>query len=161
MSSSNETTRLADLSVAIRESTLKRLRRVPAGSENWRPSPGALSFGDIAHHLLEADLWLLRKLVEPELGAMTAKAGEAGDVDTQGFASLIDRLELSGQVRSGRIEKLAAADLERLVPDDRFGGDVTLWWVIVRGNLDHEAHHRGQLATYLRIVEDRESGSRG
>ena len=40
------------------------------------------------------------------------------------------------------------------MPDDRFGGDVSLWWVVVRGNLDHEAHHRGQLATLLRIIED-------
>jgi uncharacterized damage-inducible protein DinB len=159
MSSPTETTRLAELSVAIRDSTLKRLRRVPAGAENWRPSPGALSFGDIAHHLLEADLWLLRKLAEPKLVAMTAKAGEAGEVDARGLSDLIERLELSGHVRSGRIEKLAPADLERLVPDDRFDGDVTLWWVIVRGNLDHEAHHRGQLATYLRILEDRRGES--
>jgi uncharacterized damage-inducible protein DinB len=38
--------------------------------------------------------------------------------------------------------------------DDRFGGEVTLWWTIVRGNLEHEAHHRGQIAVYLRIVND-------
>jgi uncharacterized damage-inducible protein DinB len=28
--------------------------------------------------------------------------------------------------------------------------EVTIWWIIVRGNLDHETHHRGQLSVYLK-----------
>jgi uncharacterized damage-inducible protein DinB len=39
-----------------------------------------------------------------------------------------------------------------LVFDDRFGCQVSVWWVIVRGNLEHEAQHRGQVASYLRIL---------
>ena len=28
-----------------------------------------------------------------------------------------------------------------------------MWWIIVRGNLDHETHHRGQIAAYLRMLD--------
>lgn len=150
-----DSARLAELSLAIRESTLKRLRRVPAGRENWRPSAGSLSFADIAHHLLEADAWLERKMADPSLGKMVAHAGDAGEVDAGRFLALVDRLVRSGEARAARLASLTPEELESLVPDDRFGGPVTRWWVIVRGNLDHEAHHRGQLATFLRLLDDR------
>jgi uncharacterized damage-inducible protein DinB len=39
--------------------------------------------------------------------------------------------------------------------DDRFDKDVSIEWIILRGNLDHEIHHRGQLAVYLRTLNDR------
>jgi uncharacterized damage-inducible protein DinB len=35
--------------------------------------------------------------------------------------------------------------------DSRFG-EVTVWWVIVRGNLDHEIHHRGFIGAYLKML---------
>lgn len=124
------------------------------GAEGWRPSAESLSFADVAHHLLRADAWLLEKLTDPSLGGMVARPGEAGETDRPRFLGLIERLEVSGRERAGRLATLSASDLERRVPDDRFGGEVSVWWVVVRGNLDHEAHHRGQLATYLRILED-------
>ena len=124
------------------------------GSENWRPSPRSLSFADIAHHLLHADAWLWRKIESPALEKMSAQSHEAGVVDAAAFAGLIDRLEASGRERATRLARLSQAQLESLIPDDRFEGEVSIWWVAVRGNLDHEAHHRGQLATLLRILED-------
>ena len=150
-----EPTRLAELSAAIRDSTMKRLRRVPPGAENWRPTADSLSFADIAHHLLHADEWLGRKLAEPSLGKMTAQAHESGPVDSAAFSRLLERLEASGRERATRISGMSAAGLDAMIFDDRFGGDVSTWWVIVRGNLDHETHHRGQLAALLRIFGDR------
>ncbi|HEX9799075.1 MAG TPA: DinB family protein [Thermoanaerobaculia bacterium] len=150
-----ESNRLAELSLAVRDSTLKRLRRVPPGAENWRPSARSLSFADIAHHLLNADSWLFEKLVNPSLERMVAHAGEAGDTDGPRFLDLVERLENSGRERAARLAEMSQSQLETLVPDERFGGEVSVWWIVVRGNLDHEAHHRGQLATFLRILEDR------
>ena len=36
------------------------------------------------------------------------------------------------------------------------GKEVSVWWIIVRGNLDldHEIHHRGQLSSYPRAILD-------
>jgi uncharacterized damage-inducible protein DinB len=145
---------LAKYASAVRDSSLKRLRRVPVGHENWSPSKNALSFADLAHHLVAADEWLFEKLEDPSLRGMVARAGEAGQVSHSEFEETLARLEQSGVRRAELLASLDAASLERALPDDRFGGEVTLWWLVVRGNLDHEAHHRGQIATYLRILAD-------
>ena len=147
----NEGERLAELSRATRDSTLKRLRRVPRGLENWRPLDDALSFADQAHHLVEADRWLFRKLEDPTTPSMVAQTGEAGRCSRSEFLRLLDQLKELGERRASLLAGLDATALGETVPDDRFGGDVTVWWVVVRGNLDHEVHHRGQIAMALRL----------
>jgi uncharacterized damage-inducible protein DinB len=66
----------------------------------------------------------------------------------------VDRIAKLEQCLADKIsvlETFSSDQLEEKIPDDRFGGEVTKWWVIVRGTIDHEIHHRGQLATYLRM----------
>ncbi|TFH58615.1 MAG: DinB family protein [Candidatus Zixiibacteriota bacterium] len=150
--SSFESLRLAQLSIAVRESTLKRLMQVPDGFENWRPTEASLSFADIAQHLIDADSWLFQKLETPELPAMRGQAGLVSVHSREDYNGLVEKLREIGERRRALIESLTDADLSRLIYDDRFGSEVEVWWTIVRGNLDHETHHRGQVAAYLRIV---------
>ena len=148
----SESSRLAQLSVAVRDSTLKRLLQVPEGFESWRPTEASLSFADIAQHLIDADNWLFQKLQTPELSPLQGKSGLVDVHNRAVFDDLIDKLRKIGERRTTVIESLADTDLSRRVLDSRFGGEVEVWWIIVRGNLDHETHHRGQVAAYLRIV---------
>ena len=139
---------------AVRESTLKRLRAVPQGSENWRVSPGALSFAELAQHLLDTDDWLHAKLDDPGLEPIQAQAGTLTVADRQQYTDLLDALERSGERRERLLASLEPEAWQRQIHDARFGGEVSVWWIVVRGNLDHEIHHRGQIATYLRVLED-------
>jgi uncharacterized damage-inducible protein DinB len=147
-----EAENLAAFSRAVRESSLKRLRLVPEGGENWRPTPESMSFADLAKHLIDADDWLFRKLEDRTLEPMVGHAGDAGEVTRGGYLDLLAQLEKTGRRRSNLIAALSPSQLAEPVFDRRFGGEVTVWWVIVRGNLDHEVHHRGQLAAYLRLA---------
>jgi uncharacterized damage-inducible protein DinB len=156
----DENTKIAELSRAVRASTLKRLRLVPEGFENWRPSKKSLSFADIVHHLIEADRWLFRKFEEPDTPKMVAQAGEAIPCSRREFLQLIDQLAELGEQRSLFLESLNPIVLNKKVYDDRFDSDISVWWLIMRGNLDHEAHHRGQIASYLRLIQDRANESR-
>ncbi|MEP6768512.1 MAG: DinB family protein [Acidobacteriota bacterium] len=149
---SSDSLRLAEFSKAVRESSLKRLKLVPESLENWTASPGSMSFADLAHHLIEADEWLFRKLDDSSTPAMVGKAGVVTILRRAQYESLVDRLTVLGAIRAERIASLSIPELERLLPDERFGGEVSVWWVITRGNLDHEAHHRGQLAAWLRAL---------
>ena len=146
-----EAARLVELSRAVRESTLKRLVRVPIGSENWRPVEGALSFADLAQHLIDSDKWLFAKLENPKLLAIDATPGCVTIADRAQFETLVERLRVLGRRREEVIGAMSKESLATVIPDDRFGGEATVWWVVARGSLDHEAHHRGQLAAYLRI----------
>ena len=150
--SSSENERLAAFSTAVRESTLKRLRQVPEGRENHRLSADSMSIADIAAHILEADLWLFEKMNNSELPPMTGRAGTTGEIDHSAFEALIDRLETAGCRRAEIITGLDADGLGRILPDSRFGGETALWWIILRGTLDHEIHHRGQIALLLTSI---------
>lgn len=145
--------RLAELSTAVRESTLKRLRLVPEGCENWRISPETMSFADAAQHLIDADRWLFKMLELKKMKPMVGKPGLAHVSSRGQYLSLLEELTQIGARRSEMLEKMTEADLSERFFDERFGGEVTVWWIIVRGNLDHEIHHRGQIAAYLRAID--------
>ena len=111
-----------------------------------------MSFADVAFHLIEADLWLFRKLADPGLSPMVGRAGTTNISARDQFTALCDRLEALGQERAALLGSLSPAQLDATVLDQRFGGVVTCWWVVVRGNLDHEVHHRGQVVAWLRAA---------
>jgi uncharacterized damage-inducible protein DinB len=144
--------RLAEFSRAVRESTLKRLKLVPQGKENWRVSPDAMSFADTARHLIESDQWLFKKLADKNLPHSDGKAVEEVPVSRAEFEKYIEDLEQLGKKRAEALANITDDQFSETMHDNRFGM-VTLWWIIVRGNLDHEAHHRGQIAAWLRVVE--------
>ena len=127
---------------------------MPAGMENWRPADSAMSVADLAHHLIEADDWLVKKLADPATESMLGQAGLFDNIGRDQYEALLSRLEGSGERRVEALRQMTDEDLDDKIDDDRFGGDVSIWWVLVRGNLDHEIHHRGQVATYLRIIDE-------
>lgn len=145
--------RLAELSTAVRESTLKRLRLVPEGYENWRISPETMSFADVAQHLIDADRWLFKMLELKNMKPMVGRPGLAHITSRGQYLSLLEELIQIGAHRSKMLEEMTEADLSERVFDERFDGEVTVWWIIVRGNLNHEIHHRGQIAAYLRVID--------
>jgi uncharacterized damage-inducible protein DinB len=145
--------RLAELSTAVRESSLKRLRRVPPNRAHWRPLEDTMSFADVAYHLLQADQWLSKKLEDPRLTGMTGHSGDASNLSEEDFEALLGALEESGKQRAAMLQALSDAALESRMYDDRFDRRVTVWWVVMRGTIDHEIHHRGQISVYLRLLQ--------
>ncbi len=124
---------------------------------NWRPIEGAMSFAEQALHLMECDRYLFDKLDDKVVQPVDGPTDRFEATSQSQYSSLVTDIERTGRQRAGRLEKLSEVDFSRRLDDRRFGGEVTLWWLVVRGNLDHEIHHRGQLAAYLRmsgIVKD-------
>jgi uncharacterized damage-inducible protein DinB len=153
-----ESQRLAELSKAVRESTLKRLRAVPAGHENWRIESEGMSFADIAQHLADADRWLFEKHKVKNLDPIQGRSN-CVNIATRGqYEMLLMRLIECGRERALFLEKLTADKFGEKIHDSRFGGEVSVWWIIVRGNLDHEIHHRGQIAAMLRMLNSKKRG---
>ena len=148
----SESEELAEFAAAVRDSTIKRLKQVPAGKENWRITPDAMSIAEIAYHIIEADKWLIKKIENRDLEPMQGKKGTIKIDNNIEFHELINRLQESGEKRCSFIKKLDKSKLQLAIFDKRFGKEVTIWWIIVRGNLDHEIHHRGQLSAYLKVL---------
>lgn len=144
--------RLAKFSEAVRESTLKRLTIVPPGAENWRISEGSMSFADIAQHLIDADRWLFKMLETKNCPRMVGVSGSAYIKSRDEYLGLIEELKQTQEMRRTLLEGLPDEEFDIMMHDERFG-NVSAWWVIVRGNLDHEIHHRGQMVAYLKLAK--------
>jgi uncharacterized damage-inducible protein DinB len=155
--SDEEPRRLAEFARAVRDSTLTRLRSVPPGGENRRFDDESMSFADLAYHIAEADHWLFAKLNDPSRPAMSGRSHVVEVSDRRAYEALLEELEQTGRRRVELIASMTADLLARELPDERFGGTASVWWIIVRGNLDHEIHHRGQIAALLAAVRREES----
>ena len=144
---------LLEFSRAVRRSTIERLAKVPPAKENWQISSDSMSFADIAAHLIDTDEWLIKKIKKKKLKPILGKAGSVEIGKHTDFIALIENLKISGERRADFIGKLNETDLQEKIFDERFGKEVFVWWIFVRGNLDHEIHHRGQISAYLRAIE--------
>jgi len=148
----SEGKRLAEFSIAVRESTLKRLRLVPEGYENWRFSEETMSFADLAQHLIDADNWLFEMLRTKNLEPIVGKPHLVEVTRRDQYLGLLDELEQAGTRRAEMLESITDTQLSEMIFDRRFGRKVSAWWIILRGTLDHEIHHRGQIVVYLRAI---------
>lgn len=146
---------LIEFCKTVRESTLKRLEKVPQGYENWKVSPNALSFAEVAKHLIDCDNWLFEKIKNPELKSIETETALIKHCDEYGYKELINELRKMLKVKIDFIKTLDVDKLNSKMFDDRFNGEVSIFWIILRGNLDHEIHHRGQMAVYLRVLKDK------
>jgi uncharacterized damage-inducible protein DinB len=145
---------LIDFCIAVRGSTLKRLKIVPEGYEDWRISKNSLNFAEIVKHLIESDDWTIKKINEPSIKSILPEKGSMGNCSKEEFNSLILELEKSLERKIKFIDSLDRDKMESEIYDDRFNDEVSIEWIILRGNIDHEIHHRGQIAVYLRMLKE-------
>ncbi len=146
---------LVEFSEAVRESSMKRFRNVPHGYENWTYLKGKMSFSDLVQHLIDADNDLFERLVNKKDFSLGGNAGAVQIKSRTEYEALLVNLENSGVARKSLIEGYDDEDFKTMIYDRRFGENKSAWWILVRGNLDHEIHHRGQLSVYLNLVTDR------
>ncbi len=146
---------LVDFCRAVRGSTIKNIKAVPEGFEYLSISKNALSFAEIANHLIDTDEWLIKKIKDPAIKSILAEKGSIENCSKEQFNTLILELEKCLDRKIKFIGSLDKEKMESKIYDDRFNGEVSIEWIILRGNIDHEIHHRGQVAVYLRVLNDK------
>ncbi len=143
---------IIDLFKTVRSSSLKRFKLVPQGKENWRIAEDKMSIADIAHHLIELDKWTIEKLKNPELKAIDGVVNAVSIANRNEYDKLLNDFEniLEGKILA--VKNMTYWEFDKKIYDDRFNKEVSLWYVILRGNIDHEIHHRGQISAYLQMI---------
>ena len=147
---------LKDFMKAVRQSTLKRLLKVPECYEHWKISKDPLSFAEVAKHLIDIDEWLVNKIRNHELKSIETQTAVMKECSREKFLELVEGLKKSLDEKLNLIEGLGRNELDGKIYDDGYDTEMTLAMFILRRNLDHEIHHRGQLAVYLRVIENLE-----
>ena len=84
---------LTEFCRSVRGSTIKRLEIVPEGYENWKISPGALSFAEIAKHIFDLDNWLFEKIKNPELHSIETETAVIKNCDRHEFNQYVTGLD--------------------------------------------------------------------
>ncbi len=141
---------------AVRAKTRNLFPKIPADKITWAPHPQALTLGQLIRHLRQAEAglldvvrkgswWYLEERIGPPLtsyvGPATDKVEEIKQFEDAHAATIAFVREASEEV------------LEREYRSERLKRSLK-GWAIILGMGEHEAHHRGQMATYLRLLGD-------
>lgn len=132
---------------SIRRRTLTYVRSIPADRIDWRPKTGELTCGDIVRHLAAAELMFVGAAVE-------GKWRYAGHERDNEHGSLVDALNTLETSHTEAIKILATLrDAGLSEPRPSLTGDPAVKaWRLLMAMVEHEIHHRSQLAVYLSLL---------
>jgi uncharacterized damage-inducible protein DinB len=144
---------------------------IPEEHFDWRPSPTSFSCGDLVRHLMQAEIFWSRLLVKSAASEAFDPFGLEGDAEQRMQIFRRPNLESAANPAYGTSfgEALARwSDIERRtdenlrqIPDRALHAveaqhPLTLvrapLWELMLLMIEHEAHHRGQLSAYLKML---------
>jgi uncharacterized damage-inducible protein DinB len=130
--------------------TRRMLERVPSDKGVWKPHPKSFALGHLAQLVARLPGWITLALQKPVLDL-----GEFGGYSFDTTETLLG--EFDRNAREARHELGLATDAAFAGPWSLKRGDQVFFTlpvgVIVRQNINHLVHHRGQLSVYLRLLD--------
>ena len=129
----------------VRSRTLKVADLVPADKMEWAPTEGAMTFGDLIRHLAVVERWMFVENVFGRPSRYASHGRELADGRDAVLAFLRDMHAESMR----ELARLTDEDLDRQATTP--GGQPLAVWKWLRGMVEHEAHHRGQIYLMLRL----------
>jgi uncharacterized damage-inducible protein DinB len=130
--------------------TRRVLERVPGDRGTWKPHPKSFALGHLAQLLSWMPGWLTTTLRETELDLRGGPGYSFETTDT-----LLEQFDRN--VREARAAIEGAKDADFMVPWSlKIGSQVAFTLpraAVVRQNINHLVHHRGQMTVYLRLLD--------
>ena len=125
------------------EVTKKVIAAIPDAKSDYRPDPNARTAAELARHIAASDVHFAESVANLKFD-MTG-----GPTDKP--ASIAEVLAWYDERMNRALARLEAMSAEQLLTPINFAGVFNLPAVLYLGFLNnHNIHHRGQLATYLR-----------
>jgi uncharacterized damage-inducible protein DinB len=132
------------------QSTRRVLERVPADKLEWKPHPKSFSLGHLAQLVSWMPGWITNALTETSLDL-----GKAGGYSIEQPSALVAGFDKN--VAGARAAITASKDHDYQVPWSLKHGERVLFTTsrkeVIRQNISHLSHHRGQLTVYLRLLD--------
>jgi uncharacterized damage-inducible protein DinB len=135
----------ADYFASIRRRTRSFVRTIPADRLGWSPRAGEFTCGELVRHLAAAEQMFVGAVVE----GRWRYPGHTHD-STQTLDELIAELEVGHAVALERLRALDDAVLAQ--PRPTLNGPPARAWRLLMALVEHEIHHRSQLALYLALM---------
>ena len=129
----------------VRRRTINFIRAVPPNRIDWSPREGEFSCGDIVRHLAAAEKMFV--------GAAVEGRWEYSGHDRSLTGSLEEATAHLEACHSGAMTTLRGMDDTDLYqPRPTLNGPPVKAWRLLMAMVEHEVHHRSQLATYLALL---------
>lgn len=130
--------------------TRRVLERVPSDKAEWKPHPKSFAIGHLAQLVARMPGWITGTLNAPSL--------DLGSFQGYSFEKTETLLEtFDKNVHEARQALSAASDAAFAAPWSLKRGDQVFFTLpvgaVVRQNINHLVHHRGQLTVYLRLLD--------
>jgi uncharacterized damage-inducible protein DinB len=130
--------------------TRRMLERVPSDKGQWKPHPKSFALGHLAQLVARMPGWVTMTLQRPVLDL-----GEFRGYTFETTQTLLG--EFDQHVREAREALASAKDAAFAGPWSLKRGDQVFFTLpvgaVVRQNINHLVHHRGQLSVYLRLLD--------
>jgi uncharacterized damage-inducible protein DinB len=129
----------------IHERTMRVVRCIPPDKVDWSYRPGKFTLGDLARHIAAINRYMYAETLQ---GKPSRYAG-CGKELAPTYDDVISLTEARHGESAEIISRLTNLNDKCTTPE---GTPITVWkWL--RAMIEHEIHHRGQIYTYLAILE--------
>jgi uncharacterized damage-inducible protein DinB len=129
----------------IRRRTLNYIRIIPADRLGWSPGEGEFTCGEIVRHLSAAEQMFVGAVVEGRWRYAGHTHAPESALDT-----LIAGLDSGHHAAMGALRALDDTALSE--PRPTLNGPTVKAWRLLMAMVEHEIHHRSQLAVYLATI---------
>lgn len=130
----------------IRRRTLTFAQAIPSDQINWSPEKDAFTFGDILRHLAAVEKITVSAVVDER---WQAYPGHSSDV-AQDPNEIIGYLEATHDAAMQMLRTMPDSELQS--PRTALTGQTLRAWRLLMSIIEHEIHHRSQLASYLTML---------
>ena len=132
---------------SIRNRTLAVVKEIPPDKIEWKPNSSAFSFGDIIRHMASLQRYMFAETIQ---GNESLYPGHASDL-ANGYEEVRNFLDRTFTESMEIISEMSTNELLEKCKTPA-GIQISVWkWL--RAMIEHEIHHRGQIYTYLRLIE--------
>jgi len=131
----------------VHQRTMRVVHAIPPDKLEWTFREGKFSLGDLLRHIAAIERWMFAETIQDKPSRYSGCGKELAD----GFEQVVAFMERMHRETAEIVAALTMKDLNRKchTPD---GQAITVWkWL--RSMVEHEIHHRGQIYTYLALIE--------
>ena len=129
----------------IRRRTLHFIEAVPTDKLDWSPAAGEFTFADLIRHITAAEMMFVNAVL---LGRWQY-AGHTSTLLAQRDTLLADLNNIHTEAMT-QLSDLADTALNEDRPS--LDGPMVKTWRLLMAMIEHEIHHRSQLAMYLTLI---------
>ena len=130
----------------IRRRTLNFAQAIPPTQIEWSPETAEFTCGDILRHLAALEIMTVSAVVD---GHWPAYPGHGSEM-AGGLEEILNLMETSHNQAMERLRTIQDTVLNQRRP--AIAGQPTKAWQLLMAMVEHEIHHRSQLASYLKLM---------